>query len=301
MICLNKALFLTRGNPVGISSLLARLSPSTASYTAVLESPDGGGKSYFSQVLHQPGSRSARFSFFTPDFTLKDMGFAALIDFLSFQAGEMGALNILAEVEESHPLFELLREAGFCVYSWESIWKLPRDLASHSTATNWRIPTPVDENTVRTMFQTLVPPLVQNAEPFTNGSVPRLVYKKDEEILAYVESLSGSEGIYLIPVIHPSVDNIQLLLEDLIGQFKGLGKPVFLQVRSYQAWLSEALTTVRADTSPRFAVLVKHLAVSQGSLVKAAQRLKAEHRQPEPTAPILQHYTDNTPGVDIHK
>ncbi len=213
----------------------------------------------------------------------------------------MGALNILAEIEESHLLFELLRDTGFCVYSWESIWKLPTEKNNFAQKNYWQIPDVVDENYVRTLYQTLVPPLVQNAEPFTNGGSPRLVYKKDTDILAYVESMSGHEGIYLMPVIHPSVENIQLLLEDLICQFKGLGKPVFLQVRSYQAWLSEGLTALKAEPSPRFALLVKHLAVNQYSKVIAAHRSRSDQRQAEPTAPILQNCSDNTSTVEVSK
>jgi len=300
VICLNKALFLTRGNPVGIAALLPRLNPSTSSYTAVLEPPDGG-KSYFSQVLHQPGSRSAHFSFFAPDFQFEEKDFSALIDFLCFQAGEMGALNVLAEIEESHELFEMLRQSGFSVFSWESIWKLPENKNATQQRSTWQIPSPMDENTVRTLFQTLVPPLVQNAEPFTNGDSPRLVYKKDNDILAYVESINGSEGIYLIPVIHPSVEDIDLLLEELVRQFSGLGKPVFLQVRSYQAWLSDSLLNIEAEPSPRFALLVKHLAALQTGKVLNLQHLRNDSRQTEPTAPILQHYAENKPSTEISK
>jgi len=300
VICLNKALFLTRGNPVGITALLPRLNPSTSSYTAVLEPPNSG-KSYYSQVLHQPGSRSAHFSFLTPEIQFEDKDISSLIDFLCFQAGEMGALNILAEIEESHELFEMLRQSGFCVFSWESIWRLPDHKNKTQQTSDWLVPTPVDENSIRTLFQTLVPPLVQNAEPFTNGDSTRLVYKKNNEVLAYVEILTGAEGIYLIPVIHPSVEDIGQLLADLIDQFSGLGKPVFLQVRSYQAWLSESLLTIQAEPSPRFALLVKHLTASQPSKVLNMQHVRNGSRQTEPTAPILQHYTDNNPSTEISK
>jgi len=37
----------------------------------------------------------------------------------------MGALNLLADITETHPAFELLRKHGFSVYSWENVWKLP--------------------------------------------------------------------------------------------------------------------------------------------------------------------------------
>ena len=272
MIYLNKALFLTNGNPVGISALLSRLNPSSLSYTAVC-APFDDSCFFVSQVLHQPGSRSAHFSFLLPEFSEADANLDVLIDFLCFQAGEMGALNILAEVEESHPLFDVFRRAGFSVFSLESIWRLPGDYKVDQPNSSWQTPSATDENAIRSLFQTLVPPLVQNAEPFVNGGTPHLVYKSGGEVLAYVEILSGSKGIYLVPVIHPSVEDVQLLLLGLIEQFQMLGKPVYLQVRSYQAWLSDALQQIKAEASPRFALLVKHLAVGQLNALKQAQRV----------------------------
>lgn len=291
MISLNKSVFLTQGNPIRLGSLLQSLASDTQNYIAVFE-VDEGRQPWYSQVLHQPGDRSAHFAFLSPQQLSDQDDLFTLIDFLCFQAGEMGALNVLADIEESHPLFERFRRAGFCVFGWESVWRLPDLQKTDLSKTSWTKPSPTDENTVRSLYQTLVPPLVQNAEPFTNGGTPRLVYKVNGEIQAYIESLSGASGIYLVPVIHPSVDDIHALLLDLMGQFQGMGRPVYLQVRSYQAWLSDTLQELGAESTPRFALLVKHLAVGQLNAVKEAQRSRAEQRQAEPTAPILNHYTN---------
>ena len=297
MISLNKAAFLTQGNPIRLGSLLNSLALDTPNYIAVFELP-GGRQPLYSQVLHQTGGRSAHFAFFSPDQLEDEDNLSTLIDFLCFQAGEMGALNVLADIEESHPLFERFRRAGFCVFGWESIWRFPDRPKSDPSKTSWTRPSPTDENTVRSLYQTLVPPLVQNAEPFTNGSTPRLVYKVNGEIQAYVESLSGASGIYLVPVIHPSVDNIHALLLDLMEQFQGMGRPVYLQVRSYQVWLSDTLQELGAESTPRFALLVKHLAVGQLNAIKEAQRARSDPRQAEPTAPILNHYVNPGSGSD---
>lgn len=288
---MNKSIYLTQGNPVRLGGLLSPLAPDTSSFAAVLEHTNNSC-AYFSQIYHQPGSRSAHFSFITPNPVQEKDDLSTLIDFLCFQAGEMGALNVLADIEESHFLFEVLRRAGFCVFGWESIWRTPDRVEVDSAHSNWHKPSPTDENSVRSLFQTLVPPLVQNAEPFMNGGIPRLVYRINGDILAYVESVSGISGIYLVPVIHPSVKDIHSLLLDLFGQFQGLGRPVYLQVRSYQAWLSDALQQVRAEPSPRFALMVKHLAVGQLNASREAQRARSDQRQAEPTTSILNHYID---------
>lgn len=255
-----------------------------------MEHPESGRK-YFSQVIHPPGSRSAHFSFLAPDLIQNEEDFLPLFDFLCFQAGEMGALNVLAEIEESHALFEALRRVGFCVFSWESLWRMPDDIQQGGSVSDWNPPATTDLNTVRCLYQTLVPPLVQNAEPFKNGNTPRLLYKKNGDALAYVESISGSAGTYLIPLIHPSIENVGPLLVDLIGHFKESGKPLYMQVRSYQAWLADALSELKAEPSPRFALMVKHLAVGQLNSIKAAQSVRSDQRQADPAAPMVNNCT----------
>lgn len=255
----------------------------------MLLQPDGG-KKFFSQVLHQPGSRSARFSFLLPDILREQDGLSKLIEYLCFQSGEMGALNVLAEVEESHLLFEYLRRAGFSVYSWEAIWHLPSAIQAAAPQQNWSNAS-LDEPAIRSLYQTLVPPLVQNAEPFSNVDIERWAYRWNGDLLAYIDVIKGKSGIFLSPVIHPSVEDIEALLRDLVGFIGSVNLPIYFQVRSYQAWLSDALMKLQAQPSPRYAMLVKHLAVGQLNSLKIAQYARGEQRQAEqPTASILQQY-----------
>lgn len=218
-----------------------------------------------------------------------------LLDFLCIHAGEMGALNLLAEVKDSDPLLELLRKSGFGIYGWETIWRLPQK-STNSTGDaqkNWHRMTSLDEPAVRSLYQTLVPPLVQASEVYSGADVPRLIYKNTRgETIAYVESLSGPKGIYLKPIIHPAIENIDNLLAGLIGIFQDLGKPVYLQMRSYQAWITPALENLGASTTVHFALLVRHLAVSQ--FATANNRvLNLDKRQAETTsAPIIQKMND---------
>ena len=213
-----------------------------------------------------------------------------LIEYLCFQSGEMGALNVLAEVEESHLLFEFLRRAGFSVYSWESIWRLPTGIKTDEPQQKWSNAA-ADDPAIRSLYQTLVPPLVQNAEPFTNGDTQRWVYRCKGDPLAYMEVINGKSGLVLSPVIHPSIEDIDTLLRDLVSFIGTVSVPIYLLVRSYQAWLSDALMNLQAQPSPRYAMLVKHLAVGQLNTFKIAQYARGDQRQAEqPTASILQQY-----------
>lgn len=75
--------------------------------------PTEGKSPFFSQISHQAGRRSAHFSFITPDELDSDDSLAALIDFMCYQAGDMGALNVLADVEEAHPCLSAFATQAF--------------------------------------------------------------------------------------------------------------------------------------------------------------------------------------------
>ena len=212
----------------------------------------------------------------------------ALLDDLAARAGEMGATHLLAEVQDTDPVLETVRRSGFSIYGWETIWKLPAKVPANKKDTqNWEMMTSIDEPAVRSLYQTLVPPLVQSAEPYSGADVRRLVFRNNGEMVAYVESDSGSKGIYLKPIIHPAVEAPEELLLELVKIFQGLGKPVYLQMRSYQAWMTPFLEILEAETTVHFALMVRHLAISQYATAPV-RRVRLEHRQPETMAQTAQ-------------
>lgn len=227
-------------------------------------------------------------SFIISEFLDEDRDLPRLLDELNCRAGEMGAFNVLAELEESSPLFEFLRRCGFAVYGWEVAWKLPGSLiGSDAKARKWRIAGAADDAQIKALYQALVPPVVQAAESWSGEDVRRLVYQEQDEIVAYVESSSGPHGFYLRPVVHPSEMNAQDLIAGLGMQFKDLGQPIYVQVRSYQAWLLDALAKIGGEESLRFTLLVKHLTVKQRNGVIVTNGKRVENRQAEPTAPLV--------------
>jgi hypothetical protein len=289
LICLNQRYFLTHGNPLGIASLASRLKPSAESFTAVVESSDTD-TCLISQILHKAGERSARLNFLVTENANNLKEVIDLWDYLNGKAGEMGALNVLAEVSESSPVFESLRKAGFSPYGWEAAWKLPKKITLNiESGHEWTIAIPTDEPQLRSLYQSLVPPIVQAAEAFSNGGTRRLVYRENDEIVAFVESSTGPNGLYLRPLIHPAVVDINTLLNSLISQFTDIGQPVYLQVRSYQAWLLNTLEIIGGESSNHFTLLVKHLAVLQRNGVIITNGKLVNKRQAEPTAPMVSH------------
>jgi hypothetical protein len=83
------------------------------------------------------------------------------------------------------------------------------------------------------------------------------------EMMAYAEVFSGFQGIWVQPFIRPELEGVDQYLVDLL-RYLGPRKtrPVYVCLRSYQAWLSHALEVVGAEASSSQAVMVRRLAVS---------------------------------------
>ena len=81
-------------------------------------------------------------------------------------------------------------------------------------------------------------------------------------------------GIVLFPLIHPETTDVAAKLRALIRQLPNRGgRPVYVCVRSYQAWLEHVLEDMGAQGGERQAIMVKHLTrpVKEEQTVRAAQ------------------------------
>ncbi|HEX7975529.1 MAG TPA: hypothetical protein VF498_14060, partial [Anaerolineales bacterium] len=200
-----------------------------------------------------------------------------------------GAYHLLAELEERHPAFEGLRRSGFSVYGWQRVWQFPSPVEPRGNElAMWRPARSVDEVAVRSLYQSLVPPLVQAAEPLSEHVSKGLLYRQGDEPIAYVEGVYGPRGIYLYPIIHPGVENVSELLADLLHNLPlRLGRPVYLSVRSYQAWLETSLQQLDGQFAPRQALMVKHLVKAQRVEAFSSRLAALENPQAEPSASIV--------------
>lgn len=287
VIVLDSATCLTRGNPAGLAAWSSHLLPTRGVYTAVVPSTDGRPP-LIGQVTYQMGERSARLAFMLPESEASAAAAGDLLNGLAVQAGSWGAYNLLAEIDEHHAAFEGLRRAGFFVYAWQQVWRMqPVTGGQNGCESRWKPATALDELAVRSLFLSLVPPLVQSAEPLSAGSLHGLVYHQEGEVLGYAEIVSGPGGIYIQPLLHPAVDDVPGLLCDLMRTLGPLLKrPVYLAVRSYQAWLEATLQQMQAEMAPRQALMVKHLTTTQRVPILSPRLSVLEKRQTEPSAPM---------------
>jgi hypothetical protein len=299
---LDSAFLLTRGSPVGPAAVLAYLNPARGSYTGVSSLPKGGPV-LIGQICHIMGDRSARISFLLPADACLSPALSSLMEGLTQQAGQWGAFNLLAEVEENTGIFGAFRVAGFTVYARQRIWQLlPRQLPevpeknnenNHPQDSYWKPAVPRDEIAIRSLYHAVVPALVQRAEPLGTHHLSGLVYKQEGEALAYLETITGPQGIYIQPIVHPGVENVFELLSSLSTCFTLMGRSIYLAVRSYQAWLEPALQQMNAQAGTTQALLARYLTNVQ--TIAMPERIKVmETQTAKPTVPVVHNtFHDN--------
>ncbi len=264
-VSLDPARLLTRGNPLGAMSLMAYMNPRRHIYSAVSQDD---GLSLLGSINHTVNEAFAKLWYLAPASQLDHPALPAFIENLVTQAGLWGAFHVLAEVDETSKAFVPLRLAGFSVYAWQRIWEVS-SLSGGDSSTAWQRLESVDLPAVQSLYYQIIPPLLQPVEPIPNRPIG---FMCNEGVRCYVSTLTGTMGIVLMPLIHPEVTNAGAKLVRLIDQLPNRGgRPVYLCVRSYQAWLEPVLEDLGARAGPRQAVMVKHLV----RLIKEEQAVKA--------------------------
>lgn len=292
---LNNALALSFGNPVGFAGLITAINPGNNIYTGAINLPEMHEHLY-GQVRFSSGDRSARLVYLLPGADCQDKCVVSMLEYLCVKAGEWGALHVLAEIEETSPFFESFRYAGFTVFARQSVVCFENlhmvDISKLKPGL-WKPATTMDEPAIRSLFQSLVPPLAQSAEPLPEFPPGGLVYRHRNELVAYVDGIYGTHGIYLIPYIHPEVGNCEELISDLLLRLPRFSRRVYLVIRSYQAWLEDVISDFQTSISPHQAVMVKHLVSNKRVFSPSLHQQMLENRNANPAiAPFSRYYSN---------
>ena len=286
LLSLDSARILTRGDPLGAAALLSYLDPRRHIYTAVASQD---GISLMGQVTLREEETSARLTFLAPAETLNGLT-QPLLEHLVTQAGEWGAFHLLAEVDEDSPAFRLLRQAGFAMYAWQRIWKLPApDEADKKDI--WREAAETDWPAVQSLYGQIVPALLHPVE-----ALPRQVMGlvcTEGNLQAYVAVNSGLKGIWIQPIIPPDSNcassQLAALSYALSDRHDRRERDIYVCVRSYQAWLESVLDDLGAEPGPRQAVMVRRLA----KLQKVEEKVSAIDKVlVKPAAPVARVVID---------
>jgi len=285
-IFLDSALVLTRGPLLVPGAIFSSLAPNMGIYTCVLNGKEIRLSPVIGQLIHLSGSQFAHLTFLTPNVALDSPSIPALLDYMVLLSGGRGAMRLLADVDERTQAFEALRKGGFAIFGRQRIWQLTGKLPPGPPSRQWRTATSRDTIAIRSLYNNLVPGLVQQVEPFSSQRPQGAVYYQGGDLLAFVELKYGRRGIWVQPFVHPDAEDVPVHFIDLMNKIPNRNsRPVYICVRSYQSWLEPAIEELGAEVGPRQAVMVKHLAASQKA-VRAYAMPALEGGQPEITAPI---------------
>ena len=265
---LDTARTLTRGNPLGAVGLFAYVNPVRHIHSAII---NGEGEPVLGGIIHSRNEPFAKLLYIAPSSQLSHPDLPELIENLAAQAGSWGAFHVLAEVDEMSDVFIALRKAGFSVYAWQRMWNVS-DIMEADRAVEWARVKPVHMPAVQSLYHQIVPPLLQPIEPQPKSGLGWLC---NEGVRCYVSATQGVYGIVLSPLIHPEATNVSEKLASLISNLPDRrNRPVYVCVRSYQAWLEPVLADLGAQGADRQAVMVKHLAhlVKEGQTVPAVPK-----------------------------
>jgi len=292
-VYLHSALVLTRGSLLIPSAILSSVAPGVGIFTSVCEQGENEDESLIGQAMQSQGSPLAQMTFLAPRPALAGKDLSTLVEYMVAQAGERGALRLLADVEEHCEAFEPLRKLGFAIYSRQRIWKFPDQVNGNSQTLTWRTATDQDIIPVRALYNNIAPGLVQQAENFPADRLRGMVYCKGDNLLAYAEFKYGHKGIWVQPLVHPDVRELTKVLSGLLLNIPNrYTRPVYICVRTYQSWLDAALEDLGAQAGPPQAVMVKHLAVSTKQ-VRQYVIPALEGGRPEVSAPIAHSETNH--------
>jgi hypothetical protein len=178
---------------------------------------------------------------------------------------------VLAELDEASAAFAPLRRAGFSVYASQRIWDAS-SIPGGSGNAKWPRARSINLPAIQNLHHQIIPPLLQPIEP-----APRRAsgFICQEGGLCHASTYTGVNGVVVFPLIHPDATNVAEKLTSLVEHLPNRGgRPVYVCVRTYQAWLEHVLEDLGARPGPQQAVMVKHMT----RLVKEEQAVLA--RQP---------------------
>ena len=216
------------------------------------------------QVILKGDETSARLTFLAPTENVNGLTLS-LLDHLTTQAGEWGAFHLLAEVDENSSIFRSLRLVGFAMYAWQRVWKLPK--LENPDKNSWREVEEADWPAIQSLHGQIIPALIQPVDALPKQA-SGLVCRPEGNLLAYVAVNSGPAGVWVQPLFPPDSGCGPERLAGLSGWGN---RPVYVCVRSYQAWLETVLEDLGAEAGPRQAVMVRRLAKIQ----KAEEKVSA--------------------------
>lgn len=221
-------------------------------------------KNVVGQFRYRTGDVNAHIVYLAPtlDDQQDDTIWLHMLDAMAQQAGKNGAQTLVAEVEQSHRLFETMRRAGYAVYSRQVIWKHD-PIAEVMMVPELSITseTGADQIGIASLLGCTIPGILQTVMGPSND-MEGLVYRKGGRVEAHIAFSEGKHGVYLMPYVHPGVldEAPDIVAAALLAIERCRKVPVYVCVRGYQGWLENTMLDLGFNPWLEQAVMVKHLA-----------------------------------------
>ena len=262
-VCLDAETCYTRGWRSLQSALLGYLAPAVATQTFVWQ---GDGGAAIAQMEHRANDDRARLLFLAPALAATTgPAWEELIERLAAEAGERGAHNLIAHVDQDGAVFEALRRMGFAIYARQAVWRLtgPPTQAANGDLPGLRSQVSADSWGIQVLYSNVAPRLVQQVEAPPKAHGRGYVLEEDGEIVAYLYVARGPLGVWCEPFLHPQAYGRSA---EVIASFvrltgDGSERPVYFCVKSYQEWLDAPLAEAGFEPASEQAVMVKRMAV----------------------------------------
>jgi len=285
IVFLDNVLRLTYNPGLFSSSLLSILTTSSGFCTAVNPIESDQYPFLVGQAYQPSDDHSARVTFLAPG-DLDHEGYTDLLAYMAARAGEAGALQILAEIEQNSLEYTILTRAGYQAYAEQQIWRIPRRFLYGSGKKAWIPITRSDADRVISIYQRLVPPQIQRVESPPAGNTQQgMLCWKDGQIKGVAFTNIGPTGILLDLVVEPDLDGLDDYLAALFFHLPYRNyRDIFLRIRSYQQRLASALERAGASPGPIQKAVVKKLAVYYNA--KQTFQVQGFDKQPDVTTPI---------------
>ena len=185
-----------------------------------------------------------------------------LLDELIKEAGRLEVHNVVAEANEDGPELDILRKAGFVVYTRQDIWIADQD-AEGEGSISLQPSRSVDDWDINILYSNSIPGLLHSIEPSPPLSSGQnwVLREKHGELAAYVHITTGTVANWMQLFIHPNANSkpkeiIKAAL-DIVSPTPEL--PIYCCVRRYQSWLLGALENAGFRPWGSQAVLVKQI------------------------------------------
>ena len=286
-VCLDSETGLIHGGHPLQQALLAYLMPGAGAPTLVWKDNQLAA---FGQLRHRFGDEQARMLSIAPEWASVQEGWLHVAERLAVEAGERGAHNLIAEVNENSKEFEALRAAGFAIYARQSLWKLAGEIPPPRLRVPLRPVSSTDLIGLSTLYANIVPRLVQQVEP-PPYPLRGYVLEQQAELVAFLHVRRGPLGLWVEPYLHPEADQLSeaTLLTGLSLIPNESQKPVYVCVRRYQDWLQDILMQCGLEAIGAQAVMVKRL--TAGVTEPLLKPLPAIEGQVPTTTPIVRART----------